>query len=105
MRLEAEYLGATPKDGEHYLLKGMGEFWYDKLGIMFQRYIVKQQLSISWHLIISARTGFLHAGRLSVFRPILLIKWKNQDKEAESGFILDKKETVAFIDWFNKSKK
>ena len=89
------YLG-TEIDGKwwrrhrknHFLARGLGEWWQDEEGLYFLRYLTKEPIFIPFSLVKAVKTGKWHAGRRAAGKEIVKVFWQSEGQSLCSGFVV-----------------
>ena len=83
---------------DHYLARGLGEYWLDDASLYFHRYFVESPITIPLKSIVMVKTGKWHAGRWAAGVDVVKVIWLKDGMRLSSGFVLvDDAETKALI--------
>jgi len=80
---------------DRLFMRGNGEYWYDRAGFYFLRYLTKEPIFIPFQKIVEIKSGKWHAGRWAWGNPIMKIVWKKGNLTLSSGFIVTRKKEEA----------
>ncbi len=69
-----------------FFMRGNGEYWIDKKGINFRRFMTQKPLFIPFSKIENMKSGWFHAGKAGIGKTVIKIIWKNNHKLLSSGF-------------------
>lgn len=95
------YYFGTAIDGKWYrrygqgmYSRGSGEYWFEKDGLYFSRYLTAKPLFIPYSEMTDVQIGKWHCGKWGMGYKVIKIYW-GKATELSSGFILSKDNEAA----------
>jgi len=90
---------------DNLFARGTGEYWFDKKGVYFLRFLTVKPIFIPYDSITEIKTGKWHSGRWGQGHMVIKILWVKDSIKLSSGFILskDKKKAQEILSELQKS--